>query len=101
MGAAKDLQISTFKPGAVWRDGVGSGRFRGDLGLGRGLEVPTVCGLGDRADASDALPCRNAAGHDSQDPVDDARTWPTNRRRTSDVAPAVCDARVPEGNDCA
>jgi len=36
----KDLQICGFQPGAVWHDRVGSGRFREDLGLRRGLDVP-------------------------------------------------------------
>jgi hypothetical protein len=37
---AKDLQIRGSKSDAVWCDGVGSGRFRGGLGLRRALEVP-------------------------------------------------------------
>jgi hypothetical protein len=40
ISAGKGLQIRGFRSDAVWRDGVGSGRFRGSMGLRPAVEVP-------------------------------------------------------------
>jgi hypothetical protein len=65
----KDLQNHGFQSDAVWRDGVGSGRFRVGLGLRRGLRVPMSLRPQRTGGPSDALPAEQStpAGLNSHD----------------------------------
>jgi hypothetical protein len=95
----KDLQINGFQSGAVWRDRVGSRRFRGGLGLRRGLEVPmSRPSQRHRVDPCDALPSGQSNPADSTPTtrVDDARAGPPrqgdNQRRAGHRSPRQAQA---------
>jgi hypothetical protein len=94
----KDLQIRGSQSGATRRDGVGSGRFRGGLGLRRALEVPM----------SPAAPVtgwtRPPVAVRAVDPGGTRLPWLASMtsglahhlRRTTNVESVWCDARVPD-----
>jgi hypothetical protein len=97
----KDLQIHDCQSDAVWHDGVGSGPVPRRFGTPPGSRSPNEpAAPSERVDPSGALPSEQSATAGRLPRLASLTRPGRDLQRRINVELLVCDARVPEGNDC-